>query len=390
MPRNSSSRAPAASAESTSRKISSRGTEARPKAAPDLVRQKKVREFPRDESARRTDGRMRAEQELEEFFAAAPLGLMWVDEKGRVVRANQVELELLDRPMEEVVGQLVTELHVDTASVAAVLERVARRETVRNYHLSVQSKEGAVRHLLVDANGRWEGRRLLHSRWFVRDITHRVKLECEILAIAEGERARIGRELHDGLCQQLVAIEYLNESLANEWAAVTPAVALAAREISAQLRGSIDYARELARGLTPSLEIEPHGLAVALQELAQRTQRIFKRTCCFTCAAPIAVRDRTMSVHLYRIVQEAVGNAVKHAQARRIDISLAANERDLILRVKDDGIGIPAEPPKEKGVGLRIIRYRVSAIGGSLTIQTGPGGGTSIVCTVKDALSPPV
>jgi PAS domain S-box-containing protein len=328
----------------------------------------------------------RSEQVMADFFLTAPMGLLWVGPDGRVERANRVELDLLGQPSEAVVGHHVAELHTDDGNVAALLEQLGRKESVANFHLSVRTKEGHLRHLLIDANGLWEAGRLVHTRWCVRDISRRLELEREILSIAERERTRIGEDLHDDLCQQLVAIEYANETLAAQWGEHAPAAADRAHALSAQLRKVTEYARELARGLTPNLQIGRDGLTVALQELADATRRVFERDCRVECPVPIRLRDPSIAVQLYRIAQEAVGNAIRHGKANQMVIRLMTKDRDLILGVEDDGIGLPAKPTKGSGAGLRIMQYRLGMIGGSLAVQRMPNGGTAIVCTVRDAV----
>jgi PAS domain S-box-containing protein len=328
----------------------------------------------------------RSEEVMADFFLTAPLGLLWVGPDGRVERANRVELQLLDRAGEAVVGQHVAELHADAMSVATLLDQLSRRQPVENFRLAVRTKEGILRQLLIDANGLWEKGRLVHSRWCVRDISQRLELEREILAIAEQERARIGQDLHDDLCQQLVAIEYANETLAAQWGEQAPAAAEKAHVLSGQLRKVTEQARELARGLTPNLQIGADGLTAVLEELAENTRRVFDRDCCVKCPVPIRLRDLSIAVHLYRIAQEAVANAIRHGKAKQIVIRLAAQDRDLFLGVEDNGIGLPAKPTKGLGAGLRIMRYRLGMIGGSLELQRMPHGGTAIVCAVRDAV----
>lgn len=328
----------------------------------------------------------RSDEIMADFFLTAPLGLLWVGPDGRVERVNRVELQLLGRPSEAVVGQHVAALHTDAISVTTLLDQLSRNQPVANFHLTVRTSEGALRHLLIDANGLWEKGRLVHSRWCVRDISRRLELEREVLSIAEEERARIGQDLHDDLCQQLVAIEYANETLAAQWAEKAPAAAEKAHGLSRRLQKVAELARELARGLTPNLQIGPDGLTAALHDLADNTRRVFERECRVICPVPIRLRDPSIAVHLYRIAQEAVGNAIRHGKAKQIVIRLAAQGRDLFLGVEDDGIGLPAEPKKGLGAGFRIMQYRLGMIGGSLALQRMPHGGTAIVCTVRDAV----
>jgi len=96
-----------------------------------------------------------------------------------------------------------------------------------------------------------------------------------------------------------------------------------------------------------------------------------------------------VAIHLYRIAQEAVSNALKHGQARRIEIGLTAKGRSITLAVKDNGTGIPRKLPKRKGMGLRIMRHRAEVMGGALLVEPVPGGGTRVVCTVTEELLPP-
>jgi signal transduction histidine kinase len=101
------------------------------------------------------------------------------------------------------------------------------------------------------------------------------------------------------------------------------------------------------------------------------------------------VPDHTVAIHLYRIAREAVSNAIKHGQARRIEIRLTAKDRSVILAVNDNGIGIPCKLPRRKGMGLRLMRYRSEVIGGALVVEPQVAGGTRVVCTVTEGLLPP-
>lgn len=337
---------------------------------------------------REVEGFLENEKVLLDFFTAAPLGLMWVRSDGRVERVNESQLKILGRPSREVVDYPLAKFHDDPAVIRDVLEKIARRETVRNCHARVVRKDGSIRHVLVDANGLWKSGRLGYSRWFVRDITRRRDLEREILAIAERERERIGQELHDDLCQQLTAIEYMSETAATELELTKPDSARAVHEISQSLRHAIDHARELARGLSPHAVMGNGGLTVALQDLAERTGKIFQRDCRFRCAKPVLLEDQSTSIHLFRIAQEAVSNAIKHGKASRIDIQLAVLGNDLVLGVHDNGCGLPEQPMIGRGMGLRIMQYRAGAINGSIVVQRENAGGTAVVCTVKEALRP--
>lgn len=329
----------------------------------------------------------KSEQELADFFAASPLAMLWAGPDGRILRVNEAELELLGQRSEDVLGRHIADFHVDREVAADVLGRVARKETVRNHRARVRDRHGSVKYVLIDANGLWERGQLVHSRWFVRDITHRVELEREILTISEREQRRLGHDLHDDLCQQLAGIEFLSQSLAGELGAKAAAEAGQAKEIAQSVQHAMAQTRELARGLSP-VGMEAEGLMEGLREMAARTSKVFRLDCTFRCAGAVLVPDHAVAIHLYRIAQEAVGNAVKHGKARHIEIDLAAAEDHLRLGISDDGIGIPRKLKKSQGMGLRIMRYRAGVIGGSLDVRRGLRGGTTVVCTANDGLRP--
>ncbi len=330
----------------------------------------------------------KSEQELADFFAASPLAMLWVDPDGRVLRANQAALDLLDCSSDQVLGRLMADFHSYPQVVAEVLNRVANKETVQNQRGRVRDKEGRVKHVLIDANGLWERERLVHSRWFLRDVTHRVELERGILTISEREQRRLGHDLHDDLCQQLAGIEFLTQSLLADLRARSAPEATQAKEIAQSVQQAMTQTRDMARGLSP-VGMEAEGLMEGLRQLAARTSKVFRLECELRCASVVLVPDHEVAIHLYRIAQEAVGNAVKHGKAEHIQIELQATGQAVRLAVSDDGIGVPRNLAKSKGMGLRIMRYRAGVIGGVLEVQRGALGGTALVCTVSDGLLPP-
>ncbi len=333
----------------------------------------------------------RREQELADFFAEAPLGLLWVDPSGRIERVNAAQLSLLGRPGEEVFGQPITQFYQDDSALAEVLARLARGETVQNLRARVRRRDGTIRDVLVDANGLWDRERLVHSRWFVRDITHSVELEREILAISEQEQRRLGQDLHDDLCQQLVGIEFLCQRLAARLGGQAAARAQAA-EIAGMVQQALVQTRELARGLSP-FHLEAEGLPAALRELAARTRKVFRVDCRFEGlplqspvpspqSAASSLQSAASRGHLYRIAQEAIANALKHGKARRIRIRLSSATGGLRLVVRDNGVGLPEGDGQFSGMGLRIMRYRAEVVGGSLDLQRNPRGGTTVLCLI--------
>jgi two-component system, LuxR family, sensor kinase FixL len=218
---------------------------------------------------------------------------------------------------------------------------------------------------------------------FVRDITERKRLEKEILQISESEQHRIGQDLHDGICQHMTAIELMAEVLQQNLSRTNKRKAAQAEKIAAEVREVISQTRALARGLSPVV-MESEGLMSALKELASTTHRIFRVDSKFLCPKPVLVSDNTVATHLYRIAQEAVSNAIKHGKSHDIDIILSADSDKITLAIQDNGLGKRAPEPATKGMGLHVMKYRASMIGGSLEIRK-TANGTRVVCTVKQS-----
>ena len=220
----------------------------------------------------------------------------------------------------------------------------------------------------------------------VRLLERSQRLEHEIIGISESERERIGRDLHDGVCQYIAAIgltaDLLRQNLALEGHPRTEA----AGEIASLLQDAVDRAREVARGLSPVDRAEG-GLESALEELANSTTRLTGVTCDFLCPAPLTVADNIHAIHLFRIAQEAVGNATRHGRARNIIIALEASDGDLSLRVSDDGTGFE-RGAVTGGMGLNIMRYRARTLGGTLEIYPNSPTGTVVSCTTRYGATP--
>ena len=209
----------------------------------------------------------------------------------------------------------------------------------------------------------------------VQDVTERKRLERGILEISEREQARIGQDLHDGLCQHLYSTALAAKILHLNLSEQHPPLAEQAGTIGELLNEAIAQARQVARGLYP-VKLEAEGLKSALNELAAHTRDRFQIDCSMECADGVPATRAATAIHLFRIAQEAVTNAVKHAKAGEIRIQLTADAQRITVQVADDGQGLPAAPPD--GMGLHIMEYRARIIGGELSIRPGPHGGTVV------------
>ena len=211
------------------------------------------------------------------------------------------------------------------------------------------------------------------------EIAERERLERELLEISEREQRRIGQDLHDSLCQHLTGATLAGQVLEEKLAALNLPVVADANKMVGLVEEGIDLSRKLAKGLYP-VEMEADGLMLALEEYAATSTKLFKVSCRFECDLPVLIHDPATAGHLYRIAQEAVGNAIKHGKAENILIRLDASEEGTMLSIKDDGTGLPEPLPKDRGMGLRIMAHRSGMIGGKFNARRDETGGTLVTC----------
>jgi PAS domain S-box-containing protein len=212
----------------------------------------------------------------------------------------------------------------------------------------------------------------------VTDITERKRLEQEILDVSSRERQSIGRDLHDGLGQELTGIALMLRSLATRFQHECAGGVAGINEVVGLVNQSIESARSLARGLLP-VRTESGGLPFALRELAARSRDLYGLTVNFRAEIwPEITLSETSASHLYRIAQEALTNAARHGRAAKVDILLMANRNTFLLRITDDGVGIANPERPVAGIGLKIMRYRAGMIGAKVDIIAGVPRGTVV------------
>jgi two-component system CheB/CheR fusion protein len=216
----------------------------------------------------------------------------------------------------------------------------------------------------------------------IRDISHRKSLEREVLEVATLEQQRIGQELHDTAAQELTAMGLLAESLIPALKERSPAEARIATKLAEGLDRLLRQVKTISRGLI-LVEVDSEGLMAALAELAAQTTELHNVTCTFECPEPVRVANNQTATQLYHIAREAVTNALKHANARNIKISLDRDGNAATLNVQDDGAGFPELPLDQKGMGLKIMRYRAGLVGAHLSIDSERRKGAVVTCIIR-------
>ncbi|MGE3536465.1 MAG: response regulator [Candidatus Tectimicrobiota bacterium] len=231
----------------------------------------------------------------------------------------------------------------------------------------------------------WEGVAALQST--IVEITERKRMEQEILAISEREQQRLGRDLHDGLGQLLTGIAFLSKGVEEALQEQQRPEAQEVSRIVALVNEAITTSRDLARGLYP-VALQSGDLPGALHILAAGAAQVFRSQVEVTCNVSLLLADQTTAIHLYRIVQEAVNNALQHGKASAVHVGLQYADGVLHLTVTDNGCGLPDGVGTRPGMGLRIMRSRARMIGATFDVQRGAAGGTAACCVLPVEILP--
>lgn len=198
----------------------------------------------------------------------------------------------------------------------------------------------------------------------------------------EEERARLARELHDGVSQMLVSTKLLVEAAAESGQPAPLTTALA------QLNASLVEIRRISHHLRPAL-LDTLGLPAALQHLAREVAEATGIPVVTTIEGELPPLAAEIKTALFRVAQESLTNVARHAGAGRVELDLVVEENGgLGLSIRDDGGGfddhaVHLDP--ERGIGLRNMRERLAAIGGRLEIQSRPGAGTRVLARLPRA-----
>ena len=304
---------------------------------------------------------------------------------GIITSWNRSAEKLFGYPAKEAVGQPMLMLFPPerVKEETDILARIARGESVDHYE-TVRLRKGGKRldvsvtvSPIRDSQGKIVG-----GSKIARDISERRALELAVEAAAEQERARIARELHDGLGQQLGGLRFLMEGLRGDLESTNAPQAETAAQLAGEIATALTQARTLAHELY-AVPATPDGLQQALENLAERASER-GTNCVFGGEVSVMMPNQAVASHLYRIAQEAVHNALKHSHATRIELEMVSQPDVVELRVRDNGVGFPAT--SSRGLGLHTMQQRARLIGGQLVVRNQPQGGVMVICSVPKAV----
>lgn len=203
--------------------------------------------------------------------------------------------------------------------------------------------------------------------------------ERKLLSISEETQQRIGRELHDDLGQHLMGVAFMSEVLFQKLKDAGHEQMGDASQITALVNEAMSRTRLLAHGLYPA-ELKEKGLCRMMEKFARYVEGIYRVECDFYCHPDCPTFDHDVAINLFRIIQEAVTNAVKHGHAKHITLRIDSLPFKCVqVAVLDDGCGIAENVVTgSSGLGMRSMRYRAELIGAELKVVARSAGGTSL------------
>jgi PAS domain S-box-containing protein len=326
--------------------------------------------------------------------------VMRIDLASRLTFVNERCSEVIGVPAAEMVGQDYTQwiFEEDRERVFAAAHQVVRPPYRAHVVSRVKCAGGAVRwfewegHVVLSEDGApiemLSVGRDVHERHLaeeaLRDSLERLRereqqlrmLAERQVSVREEERRRLGVALHDGVCQELVGIGLLIELVRRRAEALGADTVADLARTSRHLDEIVEHVRGLARELRPML-LADLGLEGSLRSLAagMTTDATVVRAT-FVGAVPRLADGLELGV--YRIAQEALANALRHAQARTVEVALGGEDGWLRLEVRDDGRGFDASSRRGGALGLVSMEERAQALGGRFAIDSSPGCGTCV------------
>ncbi|GAB6191360.1 cache domain-containing protein [Desulfocastanea catecholica] len=320
-----------------------------------------------------------SEEMFSKAFSVSPIGIMILSYPlGQIVSVNDTFVKASGFERRALLSHTLFRTGIlSSADTLLVLQReLALNKHIRERAITFHTRKKEKRQALVSADliDLWGGTYVLV---ITEDITERQQLQERILDIGETERRKIGQDIHDDLCPHLIGTEVMAKILLNKLAEENSQTLQLAGKIRTLIKEAIRKSRGMARGLCPVFLVD-RGLEAAIEELATTTEEVYGLACSFEGWGHLSFDDSKDTIHIFMIVQEAVSNAVRHAEAGSITIRLETVDGRVRIVVEDDGKGISPRNDAA-GMGLKIMRYRAERIGAELTVQPGEEKGTQVI-----------
>ena len=308
-----------------------------------------------------------SEERFSKFFHFAPMAIVITTLTDGIIRdVNEGFLQLTGCKRSDVIGLTPEAAGLIPASTDLEPLRARLREhgSFRNEEFQILTRRGELRDILcfaavIELDGAPSTLTMFH------DISQRKQLQREIAKVNTDEQLQIGYELHEDLAQQLASIALSAGLHYQKLEAEGSPHVEAMQGIVTRLADALAFARSLSRRLIP-VDLHDDGLMYALHSLAENTEAEFGIVCDYASAEPVLIPDNDVALHLYRIAQEAITNAVNHAAPQHIELTLTAEDHVGLLAIQAErGETAPAEESME----LHAMRHYAGLLGGVLTIR---------------------
>jgi PAS domain S-box-containing protein len=322
----------------------------------------------------------RVATEWEATFDACPDPLLVLGADKRILRANRATERLAGLPPDGLSGQFVCDIFpnelgatmvrcLDATRICPPLVRVSDSATGRHFLVSA--------HLIPTPSG------ASPAVVLARDVTTlhqaelaKTKLAHQLITAQEDERGRIARELHDGTGQSLASLAIGLNTIIE-----TPPASGLRERLQTLWRiasDALEEVRRMARRFRPPM-LDDHGLLIALGRLAEDFARLHEiRAELIVTTTPERRFPAPVELAVYRIVQEALANVVKHAGARTVDVLIESLTDEVHVSIADDGAGFDFAGSPPDGLGLSDMRERANMLGGTFRVDSTPDRGTTI------------
>lgn len=331
----------------------------------------------------RTRAFQASEERFRDLFEVSQDPILLLAPDGRIEKTNAAASQLLQHSPEELLTLYLHDLLVLESEARRFQSLIDAGHSANNVEVKFRKKDGTEGSCLISMTARQDRQGDLREyQVILRDITQRIRLEQLILNISEHEKERFGQELHDDLGQLLTGLSYHFPVIGRKVESGKPVSREELSRFEGMIRESIQKAKSLAQGLYP-VELKSRGLSAALEELVVNVSTLFEREIEFHRMDEVPHLDFTTSVHLFRVVQEALTNAIKHSGANKITMELEGEPNEITLSVRDDGQGMPFDPSTGSGLGLQIMQHRANVIHAELEIVSGRGKGTEVICRLN-------
>ena len=347
------------------------------------------------EQKRAEEALQESERSYRELFEVAPDAIWVHDLKGNIIKANKAAEKLTGLSAEELAkGNVKTLLSEEGLRLAKeVRRRLVKGEAVAQpYEQHLIRKDGTEANLMLTTSPIFSNGQLIAFQNIARDITEEKRMQenlryylQEIARAQEEERRRIARELHDSTAQTLIALLHQLENLLGDKAELPVREAKALWGFYEQIRDVLREVRRFSRDLRPSI-LDDLGLLPALEWVTGELKKEYGVETTLEVAGDVRRLSQEAELILFRIVQEALRNIAKHAQASKAEVKVEFEKQKTQVTISDDGIGF--ELPESLGdllhtgkLGLAGMQERVQLLGGSLKLKSKLSKGTTVVAT---------